>query len=205
MNNRYKKLIKYVLLAPLLMAFQCEDDLLSAIETNPYSIKITPKKSFFLSDTIWIEGKVSSKVFDTAINDSVFNDNNQGNQFSIYKFMTPTEHSNAKDAIDKFELIYDIGEYDFLPSCENAQLSASATLDADGLFYTYRLGLKPKFTGDYIINGLEGRIQNVERHLSIANNYPIERHPNQIGFLKCENVSWLYIDDSTREFLFTVE
>ena len=59
------------------MAFQCDDDVLSTIETNPYSIKITDNKTFSLSDTIWIEGRVSAKAFDTTIGDSIFNDNNQ--------------------------------------------------------------------------------------------------------------------------------
>ena len=76
-------------------------------------------------------------------------------------------------------MIYDIGTYSFLPSCENAQITAESILDADGLFYRYRLGLKPKSVGDYIISGLEGKIKNVERNLSIAENYSIQRHPDQ--------------------------
>ncbi|ARV16119.1 hypothetical protein BTO07_13635 [Polaribacter sp. SA4-12] len=205
MFNNYKKLIKYLFLTPLLMAFQCDDELISTIEYNTYSIKITPKKTFSLNDTIWVEGRISAKAFDTAINDSIFNDNNQANSFYISKFITPTEHSNAKDAIDSFELIYEVGEFSFLGICENSKLFADAILDKDQLFYTYKLGLKPKFTGDFVISGLDGEIQNVERNLSISEAYPIDRHPKQIGFLNCEAVSWLYIEESTREFLFKVE
>ena len=205
MKLKFKKTIKYLFLAPLLMAFQCEDDLITTITTNSYSIKITPKQSFSLNDTIWIEGRISSKAYDSAIEDSIFNENNQENQLSIFKFIEPTEHSNAKDAIDSFELIFDVGQYSFLESCKNAQLSANAVLDKNQLFYTYKIGLKPKLKGDFVIRGLDGKIQNIERNLFIADKYPIERHPNQIGFLKCERVSWLYIDQSTREFLFKVE
>lgn len=205
MKKNYKSIFKYILLAPLLMAFQCDNEDVSTIEYNTYSLKITPQKTFSLNDTIWIEGRVSAKAFDTAINDSIFNDNNQANTFSIYKFMTPTELSNAKDAIDSFELIYDVGNFSFFESCENAQVFADAVLDNNRLFYTYKLGLKPKSTGDFIISGLESKIQNIERNLAIAENYPIERHPKQIGFLKCDAVSWLFIEDATGEFLFTVE
>ena len=46
---------------------------------------------------------------------------------------------------------------------------------------------------------------NQSKNISIAYNYPIARHPNQIGFDKCGLISWLDIDQSTKEYFFTVE
>ena len=205
MFKKSLKLIHFVALSLLLMSFQCDDEIASSIEYNTYKVQIASKASFSTNDTIWITGKVSSKAFDTVINDSIFNNDIQANQLAIFKFITPTEFSNAKDAIDSFELIYDIGSYSFLPICENAQVSAMPVLNSAGTFYTYRLGLKPKFSGDYIVSFLDGAIQNIDKNIAVAENYSIERYPNQLGFLKCTNVSWLNIDDSTREIIFSVE
>ncbi|WP_435413829.1 hypothetical protein [Polaribacter aestuariivivens] len=205
MKKNFKSIFKYILLAPLLMAFQCDDEEVSNIEYNAYNLKITPQKTFSLNDTIWVQGRVSAKAFDTAINDSIFNNNIEGNQFSIYKFITPEEHSNAKDAIDSFELVYKRGSYFFIENCQNAELTALPVLENNNSFYSFKLGLKPKQKGDFIISGLEGKIQNTERNLEIARKYPLVRHPDQIGFLRCDAVSWLFLEDSTREFLFTVE
>jgi hypothetical protein len=187
------------------MAFQCDDELSDTIEFNSYSVKVTSKSTFSLTETIWIEGSISSKAYNLSTNDSIFNENNNGNVISIFKFITPTENFNSKDAIDNFEIIYDKGTASFLPSCENAQMTINADLNADKSFYTYRIGIKPKFKGDYIINFFDSNIRNQNKNISIASNYPLERHPNQIGFDRCGLGSWLDIDQSKNEYFFTVE
>lgn len=205
MYKKYRIFILLIILSPILMAFQCGNDEGDIIKVNDYSVKVTPKSTFSLTETIWIEGQVSSKAYNLSTNDSVFNENNNGNTISIFKFNTPTENFNSKDAIDNFEIIYHTGTASFLPSCENAQMTINAELDNDQLFYTYRIGLKPRFTGDFIISFFDSNLRNQDKNISIAYNYPIERHPNQIGFDKCGLGSWLDIDDSKNEYLFTVE
>ncbi|WP_046757090.1 hypothetical protein [Kordia jejudonensis] len=201
-----KKLLTYILLAPLLMAFQCEEDeLQSTLTYNTYKVNVTMQSNFSVDETIWINGRVSSKAFDTAVNDSIFSDIAQSDTFSIYKFIEPTAVSNCKDAIDKFELIFDSGSYSFLPSCENAQIHAIPELESSELFFSYRIGLKAIEPGDYVISWQDAAIQNTSRNESIVDNYPIENHPNQIGFNRCENVSWRFLNESQREFYFTVE
>lgn len=192
------------------MAFQCDDEMESKLELNPYKVDVTPNSPLSLNDTIWIRGRVTSRVYDLSINDSIFNEDPYiiGNQFSIFKFMEPTENANCKDAIDKFELIFDIGEYSFLSSCKNAQITVIPELDTNGSFYTYRIGLKPLTIGDYIIfwndvNSAE--IQNENRNEFIAENYPLENRPNQIGFDKCGNLSWLFLDETERVYFFSIE
>lgn len=205
MKKAYRVLAYLVILSPILMAFQCDDEQENLIEYNTYSVKVTSKRIFSFSETIWIEGQVSSKAFNLSTNDSIFNENNISNSISIFKFITPTEHSNSKDAIDNFEIVFDKGTIDFLPSCGNAQMNIDAELDSDRLFYTYRIGIKPKSKGDFIISFFDSNLNNQSKNISIANNYPIARHPNQIGFDKCGLISWLDIDQSTNEYFFTVE
>lgn len=205
MYKKYRILIHLIILSPILMAFQCDDDQGDILEFNDYSVKVTSKSSFSLTEIIWIEGQISSKAYNLSTNDSIFIENNNGNVISVFKFITPTEHFNSKDAIDQFEIIYDIGTANFLPSCENAQMTISTELDNNKLFYRYRIGLKPKFKGDYIISFFDSKLRNQNKNISIPNNYPIVRHPNQIGFDRCGLGSWLDIDQSKNEYFFTVE
>lgn len=202
----FKKFLKLILVAPLLMAFQCEDDFdESTLVFNSFKVNITAQSNFSLNDTIWITGRTSSNVFDLALNDSIFAENPRSDVFSIYKFMEPNEVSNCKDAINAFDLRFDSGQFSALPSCENAQLQVIPELENNNIFYTYRIGLKPNFTGDYVISWEDAIIGNLDRNEFIINNYPIANHPNQIGFNSCNNVSWRFLNESQGEYYFTVE
>ena len=201
----FKKVLKFILVAPLLMAFQCEDDFESTLVYNSFKVNITAQSNFSINDTIWITGRTSSNVFDLALNDSIFAENPRSDIFSVYKFIEPNEVYNCKDAIDKFDLTFDIGQFSALPSCENAQLQVIPELETNNTSYTYRIGFKPNFTGDYVISWEDGVIGNVNRNELIINNYPIVNHPNQIGFNSCDNVSWRFLNESQREYYFTVE
>lgn len=201
-----KNIVKFILFLPLLMAFQCEDEFEeSTLVINVYTAAVTPESSFWLTDTIWISGKVSVQAFDLSVNDSVFNENPQADVFSIYKFIEPTAVANCVDAIDKFEIIIDKGEITFLPACENAQLQAFPEPEKDNLFYSYRIGLKPMAKGDFVISWQDGIIQNADRNEFIIANYAIVNHPNQIGFSSCGSVSWRYLCESDKEYYFTIE
>lgn len=206
MKIMFKKVLKFILLAPLLMAFQCEDEFEeSTLVFNSFKVNITAQSNFSLNDTIWITGRTSSKVFDLTLNDSILAGNPRSDIFSIYKFIEPTEVSNCKDAIDKFELTFDIGQFSALPRCENAQLQVIPELESNSMSYTYKIGLIPNSSGDYVISWEDGVIRNLDRNEFIINNYPIANHPNQIGFNSCNNVSWRFLNESEREYYFTVE
>ena len=143
-NNK----LKFLFLAPLLIASKCDDDIENTLLFNSYKIEVTPNLNFSLNDTIWIRGKTSSKAFDLSINDSIFNNTPQDDIFSIYKFIQPTENSNCIDAIDKFEVIPDTYNIWFLPTCQNAHIAVSPELEDNALFYSYRIGIKPTTVGD---------------------------------------------------------
>jgi hypothetical protein len=202
----YKNFLKLIFLTPFLMAFQCDDEIESTFIFNNYTVSVTPQSNFLVDNIIWINGSVSSKVYDLETNDSIFLDNwSQGDQFSIMKFIEPTQSSNCIDAINNFELIIDVGDFSFLPSCENAEMTAQSELSIDTLSYTYRIGLKALASGDYVISWNNSTINNENRNEYIINNYPLENFPNQIGFDKCGNVSWRLLNESEREFYFSVE
>lgn len=200
-----KNLLKILFVAPLLMAFQCNDEIDNNLVFNNFKVNITPQSSFSTNDTIWIRGITSSKAYDLAANDSIFSERFLGDVFSIMKFMQPTQTSNCIDAIDNFELINESGEISFLPVCENAQLIAHSKITLDSLSYVYKIGLKPLIQGDFVISWQDSKINNELRNEYIIDNYPINDFPNQIGFNKCGNVSWRYLNESKREFYFKIE
>ncbi|WP_340201735.1 hypothetical protein [Ascidiimonas sp. W6] len=201
----FKKVLKFIVIIPFLVAFQCDEELESDITFNDYTVNITPQSSFSIDDTIWISGIVSSQAYDSSINDSIFYDRYQGDVLSIMKLIAPTELSNCIDAIDNFELIVQLGEISFFPRCENAEMTVTPELSSDNLSFRYRIGLKPLGTGDFVISWQNSNLQNENRNESIIDKYPIENHPNQIGFNKCGKVSWRLLDESNKEFYFSVE
>lgn len=200
-----KNYLRILFIAPLLMAFQCEDEIESTLVFNNYKVNITPQTPFSTNDTIWIMGITSSKAYDLEINDSIFSERFAGDVFSIMKFIQPTQTSNCIDAIDNFELINVIGGITFLPVCENAQITAHPEITFDSLSYRYKIGLKPLNQGDFVVSWQDSKINNSDRNEYIIDNYPIDNFPNQIGFNKCGNVSWRYLNESEREFYFIVE
>ncbi len=203
--NNITTILKFLLIAPLLMAFQCEEELgESSLVINEFQVAVTPEWNFSLDDTIWVSGRLSSKALDLAEHDSVFLDTPPADVFSLYQFIEPTALSNCQDAIDQFVLIMENGTKSFIPSCENAHLQALPELESNGLFYNYRIGLIPTTTGDYVISWQSGILQNLDRNEFIIDAYLMENHPGQIGFNSCGNHSWRYLNESEREYYFRV-
>lgn len=206
MKTTFKKLFKFVLFAPLLVAFQCDDELsVPDLVPNSYTVAITPQATFTLDDTVWISGTVSSTIFDNAANDSIFDPNPQLDTFAIYKLIEPAGEANAIDAIDAFELIFDEGQFSFIPSCQNANLEVLPQLNSDAGTYTYRLGLKALEAGDYVVSWRGATIQNAQRNVSIMENYRLDNGPNAIVFDSCGAITSTLFTESQLEYYFTVE
>lgn len=177
---------------------------------NPYNVSITPKANFKINtDTIWISGIVSSKVFDQGIKDSIFSERGMNDIIYLYKFVTPTKNYNCVDAINKFELIDDLNGISFWETCENGTMFKGSKLSSDSLFYKYRLGLIPKDLGSYIISVPYSRIKNIDKNISIAEShagsFPIGNDFYEMGFSSCGNLSWGKLDESyDGEYYFNV-
>ena len=205
MSMKYRKYLRLIILAPILMAFQCEDDSIDIIRFNSYKANVTAKKVFSINDTIWIKGSVSAMAFNETQGDSIFNENTYADVVSIFKFITPEEHHNTEEAVNAFKIHLEKGMYSEFGPCEKSGIVLNAALENNNQFYSYKIGLIPTSTGDFVIDFVDSDLQNAERNLAIAEDYPITRHPNTIGFSRCESLSWLYLEDSTTEFLFSVE
>lgn len=186
-----KKVILLLIFTPFLVATQCKRDYIDIISKNNYIIKITDKSNYHINDTVWIEGFVSSKVYNSAIGDSIFYDNIYGLSISLYKFITPTSNINANDALDKFELIYPIELLDFTGFCPNSTLTVKPILDSSRNFYTLKFGLKINQIGDYIIKfNYNQKIENSERNLNIINDYKLLNSPFILGLSSCNMISY---------------
>ena len=102
-------------------------------------------------------------------------------------------------------MVLDIGDTFGIPVCENADVLALPELDSDEASYRYRIGFKPLSTGDFVFSFRNAELRNTERNEAIIENYPIANFPGQIGFQRCERVSWRILSESEREYYFSVQ
>jgi hypothetical protein len=204
-----KFFINLILFVVSLIFFSCGETQCDCVAPkkieNFYKVSLTSKTNFKIySDTIWIDGIVSSKVFDESIKDSIFSEIPIRDVISIYKFVSPTRDYNCVDAIDKFELIDDFNGIVFFESCENGTIIKNSNLSSNSLFFKYRLGLIPKYLGSYIVKFQNSKIQNINRNTNISENYPISSLPKEIGFNSCGKLSWRKLNESEGEYFFNV-
>lgn len=205
-----RKIAILMSLSILLMSFQCDNDLSphDNYEFNEFKVNITAKSNFKKNDTIWVEGTISSNVYDKAVRDSTFYDAGFSPAISFYKLIEPKESIiNSKDALDKIEIIYDMNKISFLDRCENSTFFPQADLSNDKKFYKYKVGFKLLTEGDYIINfWADSRIINSNLNEHILDEYKLTQLDTKIGFDSCGETSYRAFEDETRnEYFFTVE
>lgn len=180
-------------LSLFLAAFSCnneDDNMQQNLFRNEFKVAISENNNFVVNDTLWINGLVSSRAFNSDLNDSVFIEISRSHQIELYKFVTPTEVYNVKDAISSFDLIHTNHDVSFLGICSNGSLGIDSNLNMEGNLYKYKLGLRLLESGDYLINfGRQTIIQNAELNLNIANNYLMPNNNSLIGFNKCNSTS----------------
>ena len=208
-KKKMKFFINSILFVVFLIFFSCGEPQCDCVTPkkieNFYKVSLTPKTNFKIyTDTIWIDGIVSSKVFDESIKDSIFSEIPIRDVISIYIFVSPTKDYNCVDAIDKFELIDDNNGILFFESCKSGTIIKNSKLSSNNSFFKYRFGLIPKHLGSYAISFQSSKIKNINRNTSIVENYPIVDFPNQIGFNSCGNLSWRKLNESEREYYFNV-
>ncbi len=200
-----KTILRLLILSPILMAFQCEEDGYPVIE-NEYDVTLTSQSNFAIDDIIWIEGKVSSKGFDTEVNDSIFLESPVIEDLNIMKLMDQTSGTslaNSTGSVNDFVIVNDIGS-NSSGVCELSSLVLTSELSADEQFYTYRIGFKATTQGDYFISFRKSEITNLDRNEAIFNPYRITNNENVIGFDLCGSTSLRLTNESEREFFFTV-
>lgn len=84
-------------------------------------------------------------------------------------------------------------------------MTAHSEISADSTFYSYRIGLKALNIGDFVLSWNNSTVTNENRNEFIIDEYPLEYFPNALGFNKCGNVSWRYINESNMEYYFKIE
>lgn len=204
-----KTILRLLILTPLLMAFQCEEEEeYNTIFTNEYKAALTVQPNFNIDDIIWIEGKVSSKGFDASANDSIFLENTVIEHFNIMKLQINqsndvSNYINSTGAIGDFVIVNDIGSH-YFGVCEEASVVLISELSADELFFTYRIGIKATIAGDYFVSFRKSIILNIERNEDIFRPYQLTNNPMTIGFDLCGKSSVRRTNESDREFFFTV-
>lgn len=197
--------LKFLCLAPFLMAIDCEPEQLGPqYAFNISKVTISPQSTYSINDTIWISGRVSSNAYDLTTSDSIFGIEPQSDRLGLFKLMASDGISNSFDAVDHFELIKDNSTYSFIQACENADIIVRPSLEQEESFYSYRLGLKTLYPGDYVISVIDGQLQNMNRHDTIIEAYPIPNLPNAIGFNRCGRTSWVYLSQTEDEFYFSI-
>lgn len=209
MNRNLGKALLVCSLSLLLMAFQCEEDLLEGpFVYNPTKVSISPGPQFGIGDTLWISGEVSSMIFDEGLQDSVMNPNESvSDVISVLRLRPRSGQSNTLEAIGEFGLVTRWGSIDFLGACPESDLIAIAPLTENGEHFAYEIGLIPKNSGNFVLSWVEPAIlRNNDLNAQILTQYPLDGDRDAIGLNKCGITSTrLNITESRREFFFSVQ
>ena len=197
-----------VLISPLFMAMQCgEDDAAATLSLEDVKVTISPETSLTLGDTLWIEGEVTSKAYNSESKDSIFNNLGRSNSIAVYKFVSPNLETkiNTKDALNSFQIVNELGATYKTEYCPNADFSVESALSEEGLTYRYRIGIKAIDKGDFIITvGFQAKLLNTDRNVELLSAYAL-KDPGMIGFNSCNNYTWTFIDEITNGYLFSVQ
>lgn len=191
--------LKILFLSSIFLATQCSEDMdEQAISTSNFKVSVTPKSTFKIKDTLWVEGSMFSKSNSKDAATAALED-----QISIFKLTDPLHSVNAKDALDSFQLIESIGTTNPLGFCKNSDLIIHSKASENGL--SYKLGLKALDPGDYVLTlGTNSRIANSNKNIEIVSEYSMPNLPDQIGFDRCGHVSWGKYKDSDKAYYFKV-
>lgn len=197
-----KKIAKILPFIILLMSFQCNDEHYEKVHPKP-TIKVSENTVLKINDTIWIRGFVSSKLYDTQINDSVFYSNPYIESLSLMKLVTPNDLRNSVGAVKRFKLVNQIGTLN-ASSCKESSLSIKTVLNKDR-FYEYKIGIIPLNKGDFFISSSMGKIINLNKNTNILNNYTTPNNNNFINFERCGVYNSRLTSESESEYFFKVE
>ncbi len=204
-----KKNLKFLLLAPFLMAILCksDDDVCGLSDPEDYVINVENiAETYAISETIWLNSEISSELINTCngMNEKeiVLEAQKFRDALFLLKLNNNLSNLNAEVSQD-FEVIYDVGDpfngdycldaFEFLPK-----------LTDDNLTYKYRLGLSINSPGDYcIVSANSLRFLNIEQENNDQLFEAYNTLNNTIKFASCENI---FTRNGTQDsYFFTVE
>ena len=185
------------------MATTCDDDF-PTLYSNPIISTVSPQATYTTNDTIWIQGRTSSRAYNTKTQDSIFNDINLPFcSLRVYKLVIPENRVNTTLAIDKFSFIQTTGTFTALEAC-NSGFAIEPELSQDSMSYIYKLGLKALAPGDYMIRTDDSTINNINIHTEISNKYQIPQYLDYIEMMSCYENSDIQISTAKQLYFFTI-
>ena len=153
MKNREIAII--LLLSPIILAMQCNDDYCGYSEPAPYVVEVDNEQSTYsVNDTIWLSAEMTSQLIDSCEpeSDSVFV--NEPKLFRdglfVLKLISPQNGKNAVNASTELEVVYDTAVPEETSSCANA-FQFFPVLTQDLQQYKYRVGVVPHAPGTFAI------------------------------------------------------
>ena len=202
-----KKKILLVLILPLLIATQCdEDDVCPGLEEfQGFSITVENTQAVYnINETIWLSAAVSSTLFNTCtdteeeVSDpSLFID-------SIFIVKLVDSNTEINSQITEATTSFNIGSQFMFSSCNDAVNITPVIVD-DGFEFFYRLGIQNAEAGDYCIVSGWGRSTTIND--GATNNLDIyEAYNNGENTLKFDNCGQTYtrtLEDAI--YFFSVE
>jgi hypothetical protein len=199
-----KKNLKFLLLAPFLMAILCEsdDDTCGFSEPDTYIVNVeNSAETYIVGETIWLNSQVSSELSYSC------NDNNDQelvldntlflDGLFILKLNNSLTNLNAQVSQD-FTVAYDIGAVFFGNYCSEF-FEYLPELSDDNLTYNYRLGISMSEPGDYCIVNARNSFFNLDQE----NNAQVFTSYNTLDdTIKFENCGVTYTRNGTQGYYF---
>ena len=160
----------FFLLAPFLMAFQCEEEELECAGTveftNNFGVSVENLNETYVSDeTIWFNGEVSSELINICdgLPEIILDEDTFVTGFFVLKLTNSLVDLNA-EVVQNYDVTYNIGEELITTSCAEF-VYLTPELSDDNLSYNYRVGISLNDPGDYAVvatfaNNFEGFEQN---------------------------------------------
>jgi hypothetical protein len=174
-----------MILGVMSMAILCEK--FCYRHPNKFEVSISSKDSFSLKDTIWVEGYVSSNVYDDCENDSVPYTTSMHNGFKVLRLTKDLVYRkyNSYLSIENFNFILRKGI-----SFTNNKCAISIEADSNNIqkINSYKMGLIPKEKGDYFIHFyFTEQTINSNNSIHIFKNYELKGFSNELHYLDCNN------------------
>ena len=199
-----KKNIKFLLLAPFLMAILCESDDNTCGLSDPDSYIINVENvagNYSIGEIFWLNSEISSELFnycnddneqEIIVDNTIFLD-----ALFILKLNNSLTDLNAEVSQD-FNVTYDIGEAFNGDYCLDA-IEYLPELSNDNLTYKYRFGLSINSPGEYCIVNARNSSFNLEQENNAQIFEPYNTLNNTIKFTNCGNT---YTRNGTQDYYF---
>ena len=199
-----KKNLKFLMLAPFLMAILCEgDDYICGLsDPDSYILNVENiEETYAIGETFWLNSETSSELFnycnddnkqEIIVDNTIFID-----ALFILKLNNSLTDLNAEVSQD-FNVNYDIGNAFNGSYCLEA-LEYLPELSEDSLTYKYRFSISMNSPGNYCIVSAINSSFNIEQENNAQIFEPYNTLNNTIKFTNCGNI---YTRNGTQGYYF---